>query len=364
MASSSIQQIEAALAYVQLPASRRQGQKADPDRMVSVMGSCSFDIDSGFGQRPAASPLAQVDPPQFCKPLRRVVANAPRKPVSMVVKPVVAKRPASTSALVKVMSGASVAPSGVAPSHVVPSGVPLNEGIGHHADRELGRETLDERADEKPGYTSVEVLAETTPATTESVHSQPLNTVQSVVAEGETAPVVATSSVTPMKVKAIETVETPELPRSKMPEFKTHSNHSNPMLPLGLLQDIGKEVLTWQAQLKTVHDAIQALYAEGPIVNAWLEAMAGEAKAAANPSDAVRVSPELTMAGRYCVCGLDKSGQVWRKLCPPEQLPQVSMAIARHQKLRQLLSQKQSIDSRLQRLAQTLTVLRGRLRAY
>ncbi|NJM57972.1 MAG: hypothetical protein HC857_11805 [Synechococcales cyanobacterium RU_4_20] len=60
---------------------------------------------------------------------------------------------------------------------------------------------------------------------------------------------------------------------------------------------------------------------------------------------------------------MDKTGQVWRKLCPPDQLPLVSLAIARHQKLRLLLNQKESIDRRLQQLAQTLTVLRGRLRA-
>lgn len=280
--ASSIQQIEAALARVQLPNSRRGSQKQLTPARMSAMTSCSFDID-GEDLQPPTGRLSKVQPPQFCKRLRHIVASAPAQAVSMVVKP---------------------------------------------------------------------------PENAASVKSMMART-QAAKPEAQ-APVTPPISVPPLRVRAIESVDVPDLPHSKSPQFSSHANHSNPMLPLGLLQDIAKEVMTWQTQLKTVHDAVQALYDEGPIVNAWLEAV-NESERQSLGADGKGV--ELTMAGRYCVCGLDKTGQVWRKLCPPDQLPLVSLAIARHQKLRLLLNQKDSIDRRLQQLAQTLTVLRGRLQA-
>ncbi|MEM6425411.1 MAG: hypothetical protein AAF728_09670, partial [Cyanobacteria bacterium P01_D01_bin.128] len=44
--------------------------------------------------------------------------------------------------------------------------------------------------------------------------------------------------------------------------------------------------------------------------------------------------------------------------CPPAQLPVVSMAIARHQKLRQLLNQKQYLEARLKRAVEGLDTVR------
>ena len=47
---------------------------------------------------------------------------------------------------------------------------------------------------------------------------------------------------------------------------------------------------------------------------------------------------------------------------PPEQVPSVSMAIARYQQLRQLLERKQKLESRLNQLAETLVVLYGHIK--
>lgn len=146
------------------------------------------------------------------------------------------------------------------------------------------------------------------------------------------------------KIKPIEAVDPPALPRSKSPELSSHQNSTNPMLPLGLLQDIGKEVLVWQQALQEVHQKIQSLYQEGPILNGWLE--------------------QPTERGSYLLCGLDTTGQAWRRPCHPEQLHRVSLAISRYKKLRLLLGDKQRLDQRIQRLSETLTMLRLRLRAY
>ncbi len=293
--ASSIQQIEAALARVQLPNSQRGSQT--PARMSAMASSCSFDIDS-HDRHPAAGRLSKVKPPRFCKPLRHIVATAPPKPVSMVVQS---------------------------------SGIQSSGGQSPH----------------QAGSVKSRIAQAST---------TPFGTMPSAPSPQAAPPI----QVPRLRVRPIPSVEVPDLPHSKTPQFSSHTNHSNPMLPLGLLQDIAKEVMVWQTQLKAVHDSVQALYDEGPIVNAWLESVSeSETSAASSTSQSL----ELTMAGRYCVCGLDKTGQVWRKLCPPDQLPQVSVAIARHQQLRVLLNQKELIDRRLQRLAQTLTVLRGRLRA-
>ncbi|NJN29818.1 MAG: hypothetical protein HC824_04715, partial [Synechococcales cyanobacterium RM1_1_8] len=145
-------------------------------------------------------------------------------------------------------------------------------------------------------------------------------------------------------LKPIPAVEPPNLPRSKAPQLSTHQHHLNPMLPLGLLQDIGKEVVAWQQALQQIHQQIQSLYQEGPIIDGWLEKPA--------------------TAGEYHLCGLDREGRGWRRTCPAEEIHGVSLAIARYRKLRPLLDEKQRLDHRIQRLSETLTVLRGHLRAY
>lgn len=149
----------------------------------------------------------------------------------------------------------------------------------------------------------------------------------------------------PIPLGAIEAGQLPALPHSKPPQLSSHQNSTNPMLPLGLLQDIGKEVIVWQEALKTVHQNIQDLYQEGQIIEGWLEQ---------HPS----------LPGQYQLCGLDNAGQPWRRSCDPEQLPSVSLAISRYKQLRQLLGEKQRLDHRIQRLSETLTMLRGHLRAY
>jgi hypothetical protein len=70
---------------------------------------------------------------------------------------------------------------------------------------------------------------------------------------------------------------------------------------------------------------------------------------------------EETASTSYRLCGLDTDGQLWSRPCPSQQIPYVSLAIARYQKLRILLDKKQTLENRLQQLVQTLTLLHSQI---
>jgi hypothetical protein len=71
--------------------------------------------------------------------------------------------------------------------------------------------------------------------------------------------------------------------------------------------------------------------------------------------------PEEAIGTSYRLCGLDTDGQLWSRPCPAPQIPYISLAIARYQKLRILLDKKQVLENRLQQLVQTLTLLHRQL---
>ncbi len=158
--------------------------------------------------------------------------------------------------------------------------------------------------------------------------------------------------------------KTPSLPKFKNPTFSSHRHGANPALAMNILQEIQEHVAGWQTELQTILQQIQDIYLEGPIVNGWLESNPQEPEQGGTATlrhaevdrlmDYVeeicttsgKVSYQSSRTG-YRLCGLDTSGKVWSRPCPPEQLPTVSMAIARHQKLRQLLGRKQHLESHL-----------------
>lgn len=167
--------------------------------------------------------------------------------------------------------------------------------------------------------------------------------------------------------------KTPSLPKFKNPSFSSHRHGANPALAMNILQEIQEHVAGWQTELQTILQQIQEIYLEGPIVNGWLESTVKEPEqggtATLRHAEVDRlmdyVEEICTTTGKseksartgYRLCGLDAAGKVWSRPCPPEQLPIVSMAIARHQKLRQLLGRKQYLETRLSQLAETLVVL-------
>ncbi|MGA7934266.1 MAG: hypothetical protein WCA35_12025 [Kovacikia sp.] len=181
----------------------------------------------------------------------------------------------------------------------------------------------------------------------------------------------------------------PDLPRLKSPTFTTHRNAANPALTMNLLKEMEVIVAGWQEELQQVLRQLQDLYLEGPIVDGWLESYThqeGEAPAFRHADvdclidyvekmrgstrlepDSVP-SPDRTLlpeqgisAAGYRLCGLNEDGQLWFRHCPSEQVPSVSIAIARYQRLRILLSRKQYLETQLSQFAETLIVIRGKL---
>ena len=194
----------------------------------------------------------------------------------------------------------------------------------------------------------------------------------------------------------------PTLPKLKSPSLSSHRNAANPVLAMSLLKEIEAVVSGWQDELQAVIHQIQDLYLEGPIVDGWLESYAqeegeapefrhadvdclmdyvdklrpstehsAEAKAEATPATetAKPDTPSSTdqaiksdaIATGYRLCGLNEDGQLWFRHCPPHQLPAIGLAIARYQRLRQLLTRKQYLETRLGQLAETLVSIHGQL---
>ncbi|MEB3290544.1 MAG: hypothetical protein VKI82_11560 [Leptolyngbya sp.] len=175
----------------------------------------------------------------------------------------------------------------------------------------------------------------------------------------------------------------------KRPIFSRHRHDANPALALKVLQDIHLAVESWHGELRQTVQQIQDLYMEGPIVDGWLETMdssTAQAKDAAallrhadpqalagyvdslyetlgDPDQAASASPDPSSADSpsYRLCSLNTDGQLQCMPCPPEQVSTLSLAIARHQKLRQLVDQKRYLEAKLKRAVEVLTSSRDGL---
>ena len=173
----------------------------------------------------------------------------------------------------------------------------------------------------------------------------------------------------------------PLLPRRKRPTFSRHRHDANPALAAKVLQDIQLAVEAWHHDLKQTLQRIQTLYMEGPIVDGWLETVEEQPTDAASLDTAllrhgdpqalsgyverlyqtVDAPPPPTAPGTdlarpsYRLCSLDSDGRVQHFPCPPEQVSTLSLAIARHQKLRQLLDHKQFLEAKLKRTVEIMT---------
>lgn len=184
------------------------------------------------------------------------------------------------------------------------------------------------------------------------------------------------SSVQPFPAQ--EGGKTPSLPKLKTPTFSSHRHGANPALAMNILQEIQAQVAGWQQELHNILQQIQDIYLEGPIINGWLESSPNTPEAGSTATlrhaevDRLMNYVEEICANNengthpshrtgYQLCGLDSSGKVWSRPCPPDQLVSVSMAIARYQKLRQLLGRKQYLETRLSQLAETLVVLHSHI---
>lgn len=175
-------------------------------------------------------------------------------------------------------------------------------------------------------------------------------------------------------------VDLPHFPASTAPRSR---QVSNPRLAMGILKELEKTVANWEQELNRVSLDIQDLQLEGPVIEGWLESQPASSDsqtdefwqqadvkaladyvsgldAPATSGAASAVSHQPALAG-YRLCHLDADGQVHCQPCPADQVPLVSLAIARHQKLRQLLSRQADLESRLTRLAETLIAAHSQL---
>ncbi|WP_066380905.1 MULTISPECIES: hypothetical protein [unclassified Anabaena] len=172
--------------------------------------------------------------------------------------------------------------------------------------------------------------------------------------------------------------KTPSLPKFKTPTFSNHRHGANPALAMNILQEIQEEVALWQTELQLIVQQIQDIYLEGPIVNGWLESNPWDVEQGGTATlrhaeverlidyvqeicDPNGTPPNPSLRTGYRLCGVDESGKLWSRPCPPNQLATVSLAIARYQKLRQLLGRKQYLETRLSQLAESLVVLHSHI---
>lgn len=186
------------------------------------------------------------------------------------------------------------------------------------------------------------------------------------------------------------------LPPLKPEVFVSQKHEVNPAIALSLLKDIQTTIGVWQEAQRQIIRALQILYTQGPMVDGWLQSSrpaiadqpepensAGTTIFRHGDTDALMQyvealengykegsTPESCAASghplgesptHHRLCSLKEDGSVQSQVCPPEQLALVSAAIARHQKFKQLLSQKQLIESNLQQVVDSLTGLRNGL---
>ena len=175
------------------------------------------------------------------------------------------------------------------------------------------------------------------------------------------------------------TLQNLHLPKPKTVSLSPHRNAANPALSRVILQDLMAIVETWQTELTTIVTQIQNLYLDGPIIDGWLESAGSTTPVEtvafrhADISQLVEFVAQLqagtvtpdrisTQGSAYRLCGLNADGQLWHYPCPPDQIPAVSVAIARHHQLRQLRTRQQDLEDRLAQFSENLVMLHSKLK--
>ena len=181
------------------------------------------------------------------------------------------------------------------------------------------------------------------------------------------------------------------LPLLQADTFISQRHEVNPAIALNLLQEIQAAITTWQAQQRQVIQAMQVLYAQGPMIDGWLQSSTAASEPTAPETAVLRhgdadalmqyveamenssaaASPEATghtpyatpsEPTQYLLCSLATDGTLQSQPCPPEQMAVVSTAIARHQKFKQLIVKKQAIEANLAQVVSQLTQVRTGVR--
>ncbi len=169
------------------------------------------------------------------------------------------------------------------------------------------------------------------------------------------------------------------LPKPKTVALTPHRNAANPALSRSILTEMLTIVETWETELAQITKQIQNLYLDGPIIDGWLESAGTPSQAEtiafrhADISQLVsfveqlqagKITPDKISAqsAAYRLCGLNADGQLWHYPCPADQVPAVSVAIARHHQLRQLRTRQQNLEDRLAQFSENLVRLHSQLK--
>lgn len=72
------------------------------------------------------------------------------------------------------------------------------------------------------------------------------------------------------------------------------------------------------------------------------------------PKEALPDPPANHRGSQYYLCRLTSCGTIQTEQCPPDQVPVLSMAIARYRRLNQLVKQKQAIETKLESIVDIL----------
>jgi chorismate mutase len=198
--------------------------------------------------------------------------------------------------------------------------------------------------------------------------SQP--SVNNVVQEEKSSDNSAPHAIPPISVQQSQR-KTPTLPAFNSPSISDRLPSQEPAIPITeplKAPDDSKDPVLLLAQEQEIVQQIQELYQEGPIVDGYLESYyPSGSKQDLIVYDARQQSVEYVEAvgssigkvtcqaprSAYRLCGVHPSGQKWAYPCPLEQLASVSMAIARYEKLVQLLERRQAIITRLSEVAKS-----------
>lgn len=180
-----------------------------------------------------------------------------------------------------------------------------------------------------------------------------------------------------------EATDLPPLPKGKRPSFSSHRNDANAALAVDRLAEVHAAITRWHQTLRQTLLDIQALYQAGPIIEGWLESVTSPApaKTAETSAGLLRHGDPATisayvdqlsqtqsplaantgLSSQYRLCRLNDEGQLHCQPCPPDQLGAISQAIARHQRLRQLVAEKQTLEEKLQKAGESLGRVRTEL---
>ena len=201
-----------------------------------------------------------------------------------------------------------------------------------------------------------------------------------------------------------------QLPPVDTAAFTSGRHEVNPAIALNLLRDIQTAITQWQAEQRHLISAMRTLYAQGPMVDGWLqsslpnqtllanqdsshtvsdatilrhgdaeallkyvEALENHASHADAQTDSVGRSqplplqqpspstPSPSQPSEYWLCSLKDDGSVHSQPCPTEQMAVVGGAIARFQKFKQLKLKLQAIENKLQEAVDMLGGFRDHL---